>query len=102
MSRTKPSTRLASVAEPMEPSAPTTWRSTAGGSLTLKSPPEYGKIREIHRAWSTPDRRGPEPGEGPPTANSTDGDRGFADRRAPASCEGAPTANIRSFRGKYE
>src|SRR5438105_15727407 len=48
MSRTKPSTRLASVAEPIEPSAPITCRSTAGVSLTLKSSPNYGRLRESH------------------------------------------------------
>src|SRR5438874_6156007 len=47
MSRTKPRIRLASVAAPMEPRAPTTWRSTLGGSVTLNWSMNYGMIQRV-------------------------------------------------------
>src|SRR5262245_44157915 len=65
MSRTKPSTRLARVATPMEPRAPTTWRSMAEtplalseGGLTLQSPRASGMMHRGSSPSAMEDVRG--------------------------------------------
>src|SRR5712691_13153424 len=51
MSRAKPRTRLASVARPMEPSARTTWCSSArAGALTLQFRRGYGMLLGFQNA----------------------------------------------------
>src|SRR5581483_7569482 len=63
MSRANPSTRLVSVAAPMEPSAPTTWCSTVRGSVTLKSPTKYGMMHGVVHGRHARPREEPSGGE---------------------------------------
>src|SRR5688572_30713284 len=83
MSRTKPSTRLARVAAPIEPRAPTTWRSWV---LTLKMPrpscmmPD-GLARAARQPQSSPQR------EESPSGEHEVGHEADASERAPAPAQ---------------
>src|SRR5437762_7250577 len=79
MSRAKPSTRLARVAAPIEPSAPTTWCSGERSvALTLKSLPRSGMIHDGQR---DPHLRSP--GKESPVGEHEVGQEADAPERAP-------------------
>src|SRR5688572_14924551 len=69
MSRAKPSTRLASVAEPMAPTAPSTWRSmppapcASPAALTLNSLRACGMMQRGSTTHSTSDQEDSPGGE---------------------------------------